>query len=143
MVLGIDANDNVRDGDVTKALREVGMFEAVVSNHKEKSVPATCATNTQRIPIDSIWTSPGLLVSVVTSFLSMRCMVFSPITDLYGSTSATRICWDTDLNISIKLLGLRLGLMIQTFVRNLSSDTCYGNEDVINDFQTLAYFCQK
>ena len=38
------------------------MFEVVVSNHGNESVPATCATNTQRKPIDSIWTSPGLTV---------------------------------------------------------------------------------
>ena len=47
MVLGMDVNDDVRDGEVTRALWEVGMFEAVVSNHKEKSVPAKCATNMQ------------------------------------------------------------------------------------------------
>ena len=54
MALGMDANDDVRDGEIAKALWEVGIFEAVVSNHKEKSVLATCATNTQQIPIDSI-----------------------------------------------------------------------------------------
>ena len=62
VVLGMDANDDVRDGEVTRALWEIGMFEAVVSNHKDKSVPATCAKNTQRKPIDNIWTSPGLTV---------------------------------------------------------------------------------
>ena len=46
VVLGMDANDDVRDGEVTRALWETGMFEAVVSNHKEKSVPATCTKNT-------------------------------------------------------------------------------------------------
>ena len=60
VVLGMDANDDVRDGKLTKALWEIGMFEAVVSNHIDKSVPATCAKNTQRKPIDSIWTSPDL-----------------------------------------------------------------------------------
>ena len=54
MVLGMDANNNVRDGDVTKALREVGMFEAVVRNHGGESIPDTYATNTQRKPINSI-----------------------------------------------------------------------------------------
>ena len=54
MVLGMDVNDDVRDGEVNKALWEVGMFEAVVSNHTDKSVPATCATNTQQKSIDSI-----------------------------------------------------------------------------------------
>ena len=41
VVLRMDTNDYVRDGSVTKSLREIGMFEAVVSNHKEKSVPTT------------------------------------------------------------------------------------------------------
>ena len=62
VVLGMNANDDDRDGKVTRALWEVGMFEAVVSNHKDKSVFATCAKNTQRKPINSIWTSPGLAV---------------------------------------------------------------------------------
>ena len=30
---GMDANDNVRDGEVTKALMEIGMYKTVVSNH--------------------------------------------------------------------------------------------------------------
>ena len=62
VVLGMDANDDVRDREVTKVLWKIGMFEAVASNHKEKSVPVTCGKNTQRKPIDSIWTSLGLTV---------------------------------------------------------------------------------
>ena len=62
VVLGMEANKDVRDGEVTKALMEIGIFEAVVSNHGDKSVPTTCATDKQRKPIDSIWTSPGLTV---------------------------------------------------------------------------------
>ena len=58
----MDANDDARDCEVTKALREVGIFEAVVSNHGRESIPTTCATNTQQKPIDSIWTSPGQTV---------------------------------------------------------------------------------
>ena len=75
MVLGVDANDDVRDGEVTRALWEVGMFEAVVSNHKDKSGPATCAKNTQRKPINSIWTSPALAV---------LCCGFLPFHDAYS-----------------------------------------------------------
>ena len=33
VVLGMDANDDVRDGKVTQALMEIGMYEAVISNH--------------------------------------------------------------------------------------------------------------
>ena len=41
----MDANDDVRDGEVTKALLEVGIFKAVISKHGGKSVPVTYATN--------------------------------------------------------------------------------------------------
>ena len=54
VVLGMDAYDDIRNGAVTKALLEVGILEAVVSNHGGESVPATCATNKQQKPIDSI-----------------------------------------------------------------------------------------
>ena len=56
VVLGMDTNDNLRDGDVSVALVEIGIEEAVIKNHRGESVPATCARNTQRKPIDSIWT---------------------------------------------------------------------------------------
>ena len=65
-------------GKYTRALWEVGMFEAVVSNHTDKSVTATCATNTQRKPMDSICTSSGLAV--------LRCG-FLPFHDVYGFQS--------------------------------------------------------
>ena len=75
IVLGMDANDDVRNGKVTKALEEIGIYKAVVSNHGGESVPATCATNEQREPIDNIWTSPGLTV--------LHCG-FLPFHDVYG-----------------------------------------------------------
>ena len=56
VVLGIDANDDVRDGEVAVALAEIGIEEAVIKNHRGESVPTTCARNTQRKPIDNIWT---------------------------------------------------------------------------------------
>ena len=74
----------------------------------------------------------------------MMYTVFSLITDLSEPTSAMRICWDTNLNISIVLHSLRLGLMIQTLVKYIQR--ClekYRCEDVINDFQTLTTFCQR
>ena len=84
VVLGMDANDDVRDGKVTKALMEIGIYEAVVRNHGGESVPATCATNKQRKPIDSIWTSPGLKV--------LR-YGFLPFHDVYGFQSDHRLIW--------------------------------------------------
>ena len=78
VVLGLDANDDVRDGEVSAALAEIGIEEAVIKNHKGESVPATCARNTQTKPIDSIWTSPGLDV--------LRCG-FLPFHSVYGFPS--------------------------------------------------------
>ena len=83
-MLGMDANDDVQDGEITKALWDIGMYKAVVSSHKEKSVPATCAKNNRRIPIDSIWTSPGLTV--------LRCG-FLPFHDVYSFQSDHRLVW--------------------------------------------------
>ena len=80
----MDANNDVRDGEVTRALWEVGMFEAVVSNHTDKNVPATCTSNTQQKPIDSIWTFPGLAV--------LRCG-FLLFHDAYGLHSDHRLVW--------------------------------------------------
>ena len=60
VVLNMDANDDVKDGAVSVALADIGIVEAVINNHKGESVPATCACNIQRTPIDSVWTSPGL-----------------------------------------------------------------------------------
>ena len=54
VVSGMDANDDVRNGKVTKDLEKIGIDEAVVGNHGGESVPATCTTNKQREPIDSI-----------------------------------------------------------------------------------------
>ena len=60
VVLCMDANDDVRDGEVSTALAAIDIEEAVIKNHNGESVPATCARNTIREPINSIWTSPGL-----------------------------------------------------------------------------------
>ena len=54
VVLGMDANDDVRNGEVSAALTEIGIMEAIIKNHKGESVPVTCARNTLRKPIDSI-----------------------------------------------------------------------------------------
>ena len=78
VVLGMDANDDVRDGTVSANLASMGIQKAVISNHKDKSVPATCACNTQRKPIDSIWTSPGLEVLQCGFLLFHEYFGFNP-----------------------------------------------------------------
>ena len=141
----MDANNDVRNGAVTKALWEIETFEAVFSNHKENSVPATCAKNTQRIPIDSIWTSPGLTV--------LRCG-FLPLHDIYGFQSDHRLVWADICNEN--LLGHRpqhIYRALRAKVRSNDPEVLekfiqrcikrYGKEEVINDFQTLTYFYQQ
>ena len=46
VVLGMDANDDVRDGAVSEALADIGIEEVVIRGHRGESVPATCARNT-------------------------------------------------------------------------------------------------
>ena len=45
VVLGMDANDDVRDGAVSVALVEIGIQEAVIKNHRGESVPSTYVRN--------------------------------------------------------------------------------------------------
>ena len=63
---------------------EIGIFEVVVSNHGGESIPATCATNKQRKPINSMWTSPGLTV--------LRCG-FLPFHKTYGIQPDHLLIW--------------------------------------------------
>ena len=145
VVLGIDTNDDVIDGEVTKALMEIAMYEAVVSNHDGESVPVIYATNKQRKPIDSIQTFPGLTV--------LRCGVL-PFHDVYGFQSDHQLFWADMCNED--LLGHRpqhsyraptskdrsndLDIRKKYIQRCLEK---YGCDDVINDFETFASFCQK
>ena len=142
VVLDIVANNDVRDGEVMKALMEIRMFKAVVSNHVGESVPATCATNKQRKPSDNIWTSPGLTV--------LRCG-FIPFHDVYGFQSDHQLVWADICNED--LLGHRsqhIYCASRSKVRSNDPDIrekyiqrClekYGYEDIINDFETLASF---
>ena len=84
VVLGMDANDDVRDSAMLAALAEIGIEEAVINNHRGESVPATCARNTQRKPIDSIWTLPGPDV--------LRCG-FLHFQSVYGFLSDHQTVW--------------------------------------------------
>ena len=84
VVLGIDTNDDVRDGSVSAALANIGIVEAVVNNHKGESVPVTCAKNMQIKLIHSIWTSTGLDV-LWCGFLLFH--------DVYGFDSDQQLIW--------------------------------------------------
>ena len=145
VVLRTDANVDVRDRKVTKGLMELGMYEVVVSNHGGESVPATCATNKQREPIDSIWTSFGLTV--------LRCS-FLTFHNVYSFQSDHRLIWANICNED--MLGHQPQCNYRAprskvrsnypDIRKKYIQRClekYGYKDVINDFQTLVSFCQQ
>ena len=60
IVLGIDMNDDTRTSALSLALQGLGLKDAILSTHHHASPPATFNQNTNRIPIDSIWTSSSL-----------------------------------------------------------------------------------
>jgi hypothetical protein len=60
ILIGMDANDNVRTGDVNYMLRTKGLIDVHADKHPHLSTEATCNKNTQDIPVDGIWASPSL-----------------------------------------------------------------------------------
>ena len=58
IVLGIDANQDVRTGPLTKALRSIGCREAIIAKHiSTQPAPATQDRNMLDTSIDSIYTT--------------------------------------------------------------------------------------
>jgi hypothetical protein len=62
IVVGIDANEDVRCGDTHDTFQSLGMKEILLEAHRGKSPPATCDKNTLRQPIDGIFATPGINV---------------------------------------------------------------------------------
>jgi hypothetical protein len=60
LILGMDANEDVRHGDAASMMTTVSMHEAILAKHSSKSPPATYNRNYSRQPIDGIWVSDGL-----------------------------------------------------------------------------------
>ena len=48
---------------LSRRLAVLGLCDSILSLHPHASPPATHNCNTRRIPIDAIWTSPGISVS--------------------------------------------------------------------------------
>jgi hypothetical protein len=57
IILGIDANEDVRSGSTKNFFRSLGMREIILHTHKNSSPPATCDKNDNRQPIDGIFTT--------------------------------------------------------------------------------------
>jgi hypothetical protein len=60
LVIGMDANEDVRTGDIGIAFHTLGLKEAILALHSERNPPATHNRNQSRTPIDGIWTSRGI-----------------------------------------------------------------------------------
>ena len=59
-IIGLDANDNVRTGDVNAMLRSMGLVDVHHFRHPHLPPTSTCNKNTQSVPVDGIWASPSL-----------------------------------------------------------------------------------
>jgi hypothetical protein len=60
LIIGLDANDNVRTGEVNAMLRSKGLKEIHSAQHPDLPPAATCNKNSRDIPVDGIWASPSL-----------------------------------------------------------------------------------
>jgi hypothetical protein len=60
IIIGMDANEDVRSRHLKEYFDKIQMHEAILSSHPRLSPPATCIKNESRIPIDSIWCSKGI-----------------------------------------------------------------------------------
>ena len=61
IILGIDANEDIRTGRTQEFFRALGMKEVILARHAEMSPPATYNRNNSREPIlDGIFVTPGL-----------------------------------------------------------------------------------
>jgi hypothetical protein len=60
LIIGIDANEDIRTGATADFFQALGMREAILDKHSPASPPATHNRNTQRQPIDGLFVTPGL-----------------------------------------------------------------------------------
>ena len=61
IVVGIDANKDIRTGKIQKMLtKKIHLRDAILDLHSNDSPPETCNKNTKRVPIDGIFVSHGI-----------------------------------------------------------------------------------
>ncbi len=63
IILGMDANEDIRHGEVYDALEEIGLREVILELHNDTSPPATQNRNQRREPIDGFWATSGLTIT--------------------------------------------------------------------------------
>ena len=61
LILMLDGNCNMRDSDLQKMLTELTLHEIIINKHGNLG-PATSKRNFSSIPIDGIWTTPGIIM---------------------------------------------------------------------------------
>ena len=60
VILGIDANEDVRSGRFHNTMQSLGLKEAVLALHPNSDPPETCNKNQSRVPIDGLFVSAGI-----------------------------------------------------------------------------------
>ena len=63
IILGLDMNEDVRQGPTSKMLNQLGLKEAILDSHPSTIPPETCYKNTKGVPIDGIFATPGIVPS--------------------------------------------------------------------------------
>lgn len=59
IILMLDGNSNMKGSDLSRALTQLSLVEAILERHGSDG-PATHKRNSTKTPIDGIWLSPGL-----------------------------------------------------------------------------------
>jgi hypothetical protein len=55
VIIMLDANGDVRDGEIQQMFSELGMREAIIELHENLPATSTFAHNQQEVPIDGIF----------------------------------------------------------------------------------------
>jgi hypothetical protein len=63
VILGMDANEDVRGGEIDLFMQKTSMREVILELHSDSSPPATYNRNNLRQPIDGLWATPGITIS--------------------------------------------------------------------------------
>ena len=60
IIMGIDLNEDTWDSSAAETIENWGMKNILKQHHPNKQKVATCNKNHRNIPIDAIWTTPGI-----------------------------------------------------------------------------------
>ena len=63
VIIGMDANEDVRHGEVQDIFHTAGLTEVILDLHQDLSPPATYNLNTKRQLIDGIWATSGISIT--------------------------------------------------------------------------------